>query len=1131
MMKALNLAISIAALVIACMALSLSVAMILVAAGDRDIDLGAIRARVAGALSSGAAGSDAPAEVEGDGTAVWWEGEQTAETNFPRKSWLTMLTTEQMGKLSQRGWLTNEGRRKQGSPAPYARYTVNVPEDGTYNLWVRKFWHHGPFRWRFDDQPWQVCDKTLKPVDIVNVRKSVVVNWIRLGAVELTGGKHRFELELLVEEKGKLNCGIDSFLLISGQFKPAGAQKPPGTETAAANVTTDNTVDARAPAAVQNNAAGQAVETIQTIDLPAQTETDLLHADATDDIWWEAEEAQESNFPPGRWLKPKPDEVPKLSAGAWLSSEGNRKSGAAPLRATYRVEVDGGVYHLWVRKFWHHGPFRWRFDDQPWRHCTKDLAAVDIVNLRKNIVVNWKHLGLVQLDSGDHHFEIELTVSEGERQVGAIDCFLLTGREFKPRGTARPDEQIGQPDPGYFIYNVAGDPFSDEALLDLRSLNEAQAGQNGFVQRRGDSLTLADGRPVRFWGVNVNSNNAGRSRQSIDTLTRKLAKLGVNLLRYHDRLVDRDDPTRLDARRLDNLMYLVESAKQQGIYSALSWYFPLAFRMDELTGVASESEKRSITAVYIDPHARQRYHQWLRQMMLTPSPYSGRPLAQESAVAMIELVNEDNLFWFSFSPDILPRRLWALAEQRYADWLVDRYGSLDAVTSRWAGVSHPDDEPAAGRMGLYGPPDLMEHAWHDASAKKRVRIADQTLFMMHLQRELFESTRQLLRNEIGYDGLIIAGNWKTMDRMRLAPLDQYSYTAGDVIDAHEYFHPDHEGEGSKFSVKVGHTYADRSALRTDEADPYDVVQIEGYPQIISEYNWSNPNRYRAEAPAMAAIYGGALGLDGICFFAVDSNDLSDTVLNKFAVASPVMTASFPAMALAYRRGDIAPIEPVLVIQDSDPARANWSGPATIWPETVKEALPVLHRLGPVVRRYADRPAVIQPAPLDRYRNATGSGYLSSDGQLRFDPQTGLLAIDAPRVQGIVGMLGEAGSMALTDVTIQSDNPIGSICVVALDGRPIRQSRELLIQAVSEERLCGFAADNGKITKTGYPPYTMAELQGTVELHRRPDRGQHLTLLDPNGYVIERRRLEPDENAAAIRIELVKDVAHYILTTR
>ena len=57
------------------------------------------------------------------------------------------------------------------------------------------------------------------------------------------------------------------------------------------------------------------------------------------------------------------------------------------------------------------------------------------------------------------------------------------------------------------------DDFGPDAVLDLRKLNERIAGQDGFIQREGD--------------------NAGGNRSSVDYLARRLAKIGVNTVRYH----------------------------------------------------------------------------------------------------------------------------------------------------------------------------------------------------------------------------------------------------------------------------------------------------------------------------------------------------------------------------------------------------------------------------------------------------------------------------------------------------------------------------------------------------------------------------------------------------------------------
>ena len=56
-----------------------------------------------------------------------------------------------------------------------------------------------------------------------------------------------------------------------------------------------------------------------------------------------------------------------------------------------------------------------------------------------------------------------------------------------------------QPEPWAFHY--PGDSFTDEALLDLRYLNEAYAGEHGFIglSEDGESFVRGDGESIRFW--------------------------------------------------------------------------------------------------------------------------------------------------------------------------------------------------------------------------------------------------------------------------------------------------------------------------------------------------------------------------------------------------------------------------------------------------------------------------------------------------------------------------------------------------------------------------------------------------------------------------------------------------------
>ena len=44
-----------------------------------------------------------------------------------------------------------------------------------------------------------------------------------------------------------------------------------------------------------------------------------------------------------------------------------------------------GEWQFWARKFWKHGPFRWRFGDGAWHEAGRDLGLIDGYELATHI--------------------------------------------------------------------------------------------------------------------------------------------------------------------------------------------------------------------------------------------------------------------------------------------------------------------------------------------------------------------------------------------------------------------------------------------------------------------------------------------------------------------------------------------------------------------------------------------------------------------------------------------------------------------------------------------------------------------------------------------------------------------------
>jgi hypothetical protein len=651
-------------------------------------------------------------------------------------------------------------------------------------------------------------------------------------------------------------------------------------------------------------------------------------------VWWEAERGSnnpnfvESNFPDhshfditteGNW-----DE---LSGGNWLTSDGDREEGQEELYAKYSVEVPAdGEYDFWVRKFWEHGPFRWRFDDTgDWNYVTNDIVLADNVELRTFICANWVNLGKVNLSQGTHTFELSLTAKEGESNVSGFDSFILTPDAFLPRGKLKPGEKAGTAESGYWAFEPDADPLK-EAWMDLRYLNEAMAGQSGFVRRDGENLVLGDGTPVKFWAVNATPD---LDKKTMDYMASRLAKYGVNMVRFHSALFEGgDDLTKLDADKLDKLHYMVYAMKNQGIYVNISFYFPLWVEIKPehgIPGYDTINNKKPFALLQFDTQFQEIYKSWAKGILNSVNPYTGIPLAKDPAVAIIEVQNEDNYFFWTFSRDNIPEVQMNKLETLYGSWLKKKYGSLEAALTTWGeGSGQSKDNLQEGRMMVLDAWNMTAEGAKSGGESKQKRMSDQVQFLTEHQKSFYEDMMDFFRNDIGTQSMISASNWTSADPITLDPLEKYTYTATDIIDRHGYFECDHEGDGASYSVRVDHTYKDTSVMRSPQNSITKVIQVENYPHMITETAWTNPSKYHGESVPMWASYGALQGMDSIHYFSVGTAYWESSP-NKFPVMLPSILGQFPAFSLLYRKGYVQESDPVLELTDSLEDLYNFTG--------------------------------------------------------------------------------------------------------------------------------------------------------------------------------------------------------------
>jgi len=867
-------------------------------------------------------------------------------------------------------------------------------------------------------------------------------------------------------------------------------------------------------------------------------------------VWVEGEDAHRKNVTAHPWYDSVKAEA--LSGGKWLGHFDDDKIG----EASYRVAIpEAGAYRFHLRANPVAAKLRYRIDGGDWREVgfggaidRHNVAADDAVDLR---FVGWVDLGTVKLTRGRH--TIDFRMESDNHHHGAIDALVLTTEPFVPDGKAKPGErgEIELADEqGRWAFPRLDDPFTDEAMLDLRHLNERESGEHGFIRLSddGNGFVRGDGQPIRFWSVA--SYGFRLPPDQMDRHARFLAKLGVNMVRLHANIAGTNEGDRLtdvDKETIDRIFRFIKACKDNGIYLTISpyWYhhkMPESWTPD-LPGYKKGDMPSG--ALFFNPDYQAAYKQWIKYFYTTRNPYTGLAIKDDPSVAILQVKNEDSLlFWTS---QRIPAEQVEILGRQYHRWLAAKYGSIERAYAAWDGQRIGDgggamgklgDAPDQGRMALY----IIWELTQDREGGKQRRLTDQLQFMAETQYNFYQDIVEYCRRTLGCkQRLFNANNWKTADPARLGDAERWSYTAANVIAVNRYFSGTHEGANNGWRIDPGHRIAHASVTRSPHRMPTNLKQIDGAPMLITESLWVRPNRYQAEAAMMTAAYLSLTGVDSLYWFAHGEADYQydprrlfnkvgpgDTgyALSKWSVATPAQQGMFPAAALMFRNGYVAEGQTVAhehrsleEIRQRQPSR--FSEAATFDPNRDLKDLrtgqgrsltpdQLAYLVGPVRVTYGSDPNRTRTADLTPHIDAEAGVVRANTGQIALDWRRGLFTLDAPKAKGVAGFLKDAGGkFELDGLTIASDNDYAAIQLVALDDQPLNRSARVLVQVGTTNRLTGWATrpvtiesdgrsiDGREIVATGKPPWQIEHTRASITLAN--PRLTRATLLDPSGY--------------------------------
>lgn len=264
---------------------------------------------------------------------------------------------------------------------------------------------------------------------------------------------------------------------------------------------------------------------------------------------------------------------------------------------------------------------------------------------------------------------------------------------------------------GWFVWPAV--PPQPGSALDSSALNDKPAGARGPVAvRDGHFVTTGDGQRIRFWGCNLSSGEAfPADAATAGRVARRLAAGGINIARLHhlDNSWSVDsagslwksgtqDRIHIDPAQLDKVHRLVAALEAQGIYSNVN--LKVSRTHTEADGFPPSIAQTPQFQKRMDYFVRRivdLQKDYARQLLTTKNPYTGLSLAEDPAVAVVEINNENSLLGMR-TRDIgdgledLPEPFRAELVALWNGWLARRYADDSALASAWANGATPSGE-------------------------------------------------------------------------------------------------------------------------------------------------------------------------------------------------------------------------------------------------------------------------------------------------------------------------------------------------------------------------------------------------------------------------------------------------------
>ncbi len=646
----------------------------------------------------------------------------------------------------------------------------------------------------------------------------------------------------------------------------------------------------------------------------------------------------------------------------------------------------------------------------------------------------------------------------------------------------------------YFPYPF----FYDDVPIDISFVfeNEKPAGKHGFLGIKGRRFVFEDGTEVKFWGTNFNSAANFPSHTYAETVARRLAKLGINIVRLHQLDAEWIVPNifafakgkrvtggALDPESMDRLDYLIYCLKKEGIYVYLDMITYRKFRSDEGVENAHALGDAAKPVSTFSRRMIELQKQFCRDMWLHENPYTGLAYRDDPAIVMTEIANENEFFSPHFHKTEYPEPYLSEFCALFNAWLAEH-----GIDRRAEDISVIDRQDR----------DLLE-------------------FKTELQIRYYNELYAYLK-ALGVRIPIAGTNW-------FATPDNYrSQLVCDFLDSHAYFYDWRWGTVVKQCANVGQTQEKESYLRL--CAPLTHAEL---PSYVSEWGMPWPNARRAES----VIYSAALGcFQGWCGFANQAYayttllDRVDMLGREFFAPTiagvpyregvlctwndPAAFGLFYHAALITRRGDVREGECLYYVDVPDLCEWDYSLYGTCLDQ---------YKIVTAIENTCGLP----PVP----RTSDGSLLRSETGEMLRDCEKELGIIDTPMTKCVYGSLCRNGEIRMSGVTVRCENDYAVIAMSSLTDAPIASSDNILLTTVGRAENTDASFSKDLMLDIGHGPVLIERIVAEIEIET-DQRGINVWAVGAEGFYIGTVPTEEVDGKLRFRVGEMSPSMYYLI---